>query len=197
MRVRHLFLMIAFAPMPLSAQPPAAPPGPWTADADRDGAITRAEMTAWIEQQFGGMDSDGDGRVTVQAIRQIMGHERRDADRGAQEGERQHGEGQAGERPGRGPGGGGPRGAGGPPPGGPPRDGRRPDGAQARGDGPPPPRPGAAMPWPEDGNDDGMIDRAEFAAPMLTMFADQDRNSDGVLTADELPHPPAPPGEGD
>jgi hypothetical protein len=38
-----------------------------------------------------------------------------------------------------------------------------------------------------------MIDHDEFAAPALAMFADMDRNGDGVLTGDELP--PPPPGQ--
>jgi hypothetical protein len=46
------------------------------------------------------------------------------------------------------------------------------------------------MPWPEDGTDDGQIDRAEFLAPVLALFADRDRDGDGVLTAAELPPPP-------
>ena len=46
------------------------------------------------------------------------------------------------------------------------------------------------MPWPEDGNDDGQIGRDEFLAPALAMFDDQDRNGDGVLSAEELPPPP-------
>ncbi len=51
------------------------------------------------------------------------------------------------------------------------------------------PLPGRAMPWPEDGNDDGQIDRMEFLAPALALFADGDRSGDAVLSADELPPP--------
>ncbi|MFC3442940.1 hypothetical protein ACFOKF_17340 [Sphingobium rhizovicinum] len=183
---------------PLSAQPPAAQGGPWAADADGDGRITRDEMTAYMERRFGLMDQDGDGLVPVQAMQRMLGHDRERASAGAGKGE--------GRGPGRGrggPGGGSggpPGGAGGPPPGGsPPGGGRPPAGDRAEGGAPPPP-PGRAMPYPEDANDDGQIDRNEFLAPALAMFADQDRNGDGVLTADELPPPPpssAPPaGEG-
>lgn len=162
------------ASAPLLAQPPAAPEGgPWAADADGDGRITRDEMVAYMDRRFGLMDQDSDGLVPVQAMQRMLGHEpqARDQKDSAQRG------------PGKGRGGpGGPGGAGGPPPGGRAKDGARADGA-------PPPPPGRTMPYPEDGNDDGQIDRAEFLAPALAMFADQDRNGDGVLTADELPPP--------
>ena len=191
-------------PTPLFAQPPAGHGGPLAADSDGDGQISRAEMTTWIDGQFVGMDSDGDGRVPVQAMRQILGHERQPRDASAATGEGRQSRGPGGAPGGMGRGGGmgdsggmsqggggmgGPGGAGGPPPG-----GRPPADAQARhAEGPPPGPPGSALPWPEDGNDDGMIDHDEFAAPALAMFADMDRNGDGVLTGDELP--PPPPGQ--
>ena len=162
------------------AQPPGGPAGPWAADADQDGRITRDEMAAYLERRFGLMDQDGDGLVPVQAMQKMLGHER---ERASAEGDRHEGRG-----PGKGRG--RPGGAGGPPPGGRPTGGDR-----ANADGPPPPPPGRAMPYPEDSNDDGQIDRAEFLAPALAMFDDQDRNGDGVLTAEELPPPPPPPGE--
>lgn len=165
-------------PTPLFAQPPAGHGGPLAADSDGNGQISRAEMIAWIDGQFGGMDSDGDGRVPVQAMRQILGHAQQPRDASAASGMGQGGGGM-----------GGPGGAGGPPPGGRPR----PDAQARRGEAPPPGPPGAALPWPEDGNDDGMIDHDEFAAPALAMFADMDRNGDGVLRGDELP--PPPPGQ--
>ena len=167
------------ASTPLLAQPPAAPEGgPWAADADGDGRITRDEMATYMERRFGLMDQDSDGLVPVRAMQRMLGHEPqvRGQTESAQRGP---GKGRGG------PGGGASRGAGGPPPG-----GRPPEGTRADAGSPPPPPPGRAMPYPEDSNDDGQIDRAEFLAPALALFADRDRNGDGVLTADELPPPP-------
>jgi hypothetical protein len=175
------------ASAPLLAQPAGPENGPWAADADGDGRIMRDEMRAYMERRFGLMDQDSDGLVQVQAMQRMLGHERQArviAEAGAG---KDGGAGKGRGGPG-GPGGGtgGPGGAGGPPPGDRPLGGDRADAA--------PPPPGRAMPYPEDSNDDGQIDRAEFLAPALAMFADQDRNGDGVLTADELPPPPG--GEG-
>lgn len=176
------------ASAPLLAQPAGPEDGPWATDADGDGRITRDEMRAYMERRFGLMDQDSDGLVPVQAMQRMLGHERQ---------ARPSAEGGAGKNggPGKGRGGpggpgggaGGPRGAGGPPP------GDRSHGRN-RADAAPPPPPGRAMPYPEDSNDDGQVDRVEFLTPALAMFADQDRNGDGVLTADELPPPPG--GEG-
>ncbi|WP_298397769.1 hypothetical protein [Sphingobium sp.] len=171
---------------PLPAQPAAPQGGPWAADADGDGRITRDEMSAYMDRRFGLMDQDGDGLVPVQAMQRMLGHDRERASANAG---RDEGRGPGGNRGGRaGP----PGGASGPRPGGPPPGGRPPAGDRAEGR---PPSPGRAMPYPEDANDDGQIDRSEFLGPALALFADQDRNGDGVLTADELP-PPPPAGEG-
>lgn len=187
-------VLLLLAPASLAAQPPGGGDGPWAADADGDGRITREEMSAYMERRFSLMDNDGDGLVPAQTMQRLLGHERQRTDDaasgGQQQGAGERGRGR-GDRPG-GPGGGssgpgGPGGPGGPPPGG------RPGGERAQADGPPPPPPGRAMPYPEDGNDDGMIDRMEFVAPALAMFADRDLDGDGVLTAQELPPPPAPP----
>ena len=198
MRFRPLCLAAGLlVPSFVAAQPQGDPAGPWAADADQDGRITRDEMRAYMGRRFDLMDQDGDGLVPVQAMQRMLGHERPAAPTG--EGGARDGRGPGSRRRG-GPGGaggpGGPGGAGGPPSGGPPA---RPP-ADARVDaGSPPPPPGRAMPWPEDSNDDGQIARDEFLAPALAMFADQDRNGDGVLTAEELPPPPhgdGPPPEG-
>lgn len=180
-----LLIGALLVPMPLLAQPPADRGGPLAADADDDGMVTRNEMMAWVNGQFAGMDSDGDGSVPVQAMRQMLGQDQQGDERAGQADAR---EGRGGPPGGMGRGGpGGPGGAGGPPPGGrPPRDDR------ARADHAAPPG-GSAMPRPEDSNDDGVIDRAEFTAPMLAMFADLDRDQDGVLSGDELPPPPPSP----
>lgn len=173
MRFRHLLFLAPLAlSAPLLAQPSGGTAGPWAADVDQDGRITRDEMAAYMDRRFGLMDQDGDGLVPVQAMQRMLGHER---DRVSA---------QVGPREGRGPGKGrgGHRNGGGPPPG-----GHRPDGNRAETGGPPPPPPGRAMPYPEDGNDDGQIDRTEFVGPALAMFDDRDRDGDGVLTAEELP----------
>ncbi|CAM5377956.1 hypothetical protein ACFSUK_16870 [Sphingobium scionense] len=190
-----LLLSTLLLPVPLFAQQPAdlsarmegsqgdkgRPDGLWAADADGDGRITRDEMQAWLDRRFSAMDSDGDGAISVEAMQQMLGHQRGPREEG--QGERGHGR----DGPG-GPGGAGGSSPGGPPPGPPP-------GSQRSETAPPPP-PGRAMPYPEDGNEDGVIDRAEFSAPSLAMFHDLDRNGDGVLSADELPPSPPPGGEG-
>jgi hypothetical protein len=169
---------------PLAAQPSAPQDGPWAADADGDGRITRDEMAAYMDRRFGLMDQDGDGLVPVQAMQRMLGHEPQERAAGQ--------DGQSGRKGRGGPGGpGGGGGPGGPPPGGQSPGGKPPAGDRAeRG-----PSPGRAMPYPEDANDDGQIDRTEFLAPAFAMFTDMDRNGDGVLTSDELP-PPPPPGSG-
>ncbi len=192
MRFRHCLSAVSLAvallaSAPLLAQPPAGPQnGPWAADADGDGRITRDEMRAYMERRFGLMDPDSDGLVPVQAMQRMLGHERQalaSAEGGVgKDGGPRKGRGGSGGAGGPGGGAGGPGGGGGPPPGDRPHRGDRVGAA--------PPPPGRAMPYPEDSNDDGQIDRAEFLAPALAMFADQDRNGDGVLTADELPPPP-------
>ncbi|QGP79483.1 EF-hand domain-containing protein [Sphingobium sp. CAP-1] len=186
MRSRILLLSVSLAvsmvaaARPSIAQPPAPQGGPWAADADGDGHITREEMAAYMERRFSLMDQDGDGLVPAQTMQRLLGHEPQ---------ARAAGDPGGGPRKGRG----GPAGSsnGGPPNGGPPPSGKGPGGDRADA-GPP---PGRAMPWPEDANDDGQIDRAEFLAPALALFADRDRNGDGVLSADELAPPPPPPGE--
>lgn len=177
---KYLLAVSLAVSAPLAAQPSAPQNGPWAADADGDGRITRDEMAAYMDRRFGLMDQDGDGLVPVQAMQRMLGHEPQDRAAGQ--------DGQSGRKGRGGPG--GPGGAGGPPPGGPPPGGKAPTGDRAES-GPP---PGRAMPYPEDANDDGQIDRTEFLAPAFAMFTDMDRNGDGVLTADELPPPPPPSG---
>lgn len=169
-----------------TAQPPAPPPPPppppeglWAADSNHDGKLTREEVTAFLEARFAALDSDGEGKVAVAALTRMQ---HRDGD---------------GHRGWRGlPPPDGPPPAGGPPPGrhergpdGPPPGGRRGPPPEWRGDGPPP----DGIPRAEDRNEDGQIDRAEFLAPVDELFANRDRNGDGVLTRDELPPPPPPP----
>jgi hypothetical protein len=184
MRFRQSLSIVSLVvSMPVMAQPPTDHDGgPWAADADGDGRITRDEMRSFMERRFGMMDQDSDGLVPVPTMQRMLGHERQA--RAQADGDARRND--SGKRRG-GPG--GPGGAGGPGAVGPPPGGRSPEANRADA-GPPPPPPGRAMPYPEDGNDDGQIDRAEFLTPALAMFADQDRNGDGVLTPDELPPPP-------
>lgn len=54
-------LLLLFTAIPGHAQPtPPLKEGPWAADADGDGRITREEMGAYMERRFSLMDSDGD-----------------------------------------------------------------------------------------------------------------------------------------
>lgn len=179
MRYRSFLLLSSLLlPVPLLAQPPAHLGGPWAADANGDGKITREEMRAWMERRFQLMDPDGDGMVPVEAMQRMLGHERQSGEAARQGRQRPGGPGRGG-----GMGRSGFGGHGSPPP------GERPSGGK-QDDGPPPGPPGSMMPYPEDANDDGKIDRDEFVAPALAMFGELDRNGDGVLTADELPPPP-------
>lgn len=173
MHLRPLFLPVQLAVAIMASTPLLAQPqdGPWAADADGDRRISRDEMAAYMDRRFSLMDQDGDGLVPVPVMQRMLGHAPQDRVATPQGG---------GGRKGRG-------GPGGPPPGGS-APGGRPPAADHAAAGPP---PGHAMPWPEDANDDGQIDRAEFLAPALTLFADRDRDGDGVLSAGELPPPPA------
>lgn len=188
-------LLLLLTTIPGHAQPtPPLKEGSWEADADGDGRITRKEMGAYMERRFSLMDSDGDGVIPAQTMQRMLGHERPASGMATQDGKSgdRRGPG-SGMEPGGSKGFGGSGGAGGPPPrGGPAVDGQdhiRP----TRADGTPPPPPGRAIPYPEDSNDDGMIDRLEFIAPALAMFADRDINGDNILTTEELPQPPRQP----
>jgi hypothetical protein len=185
-RLTLVLFATAVLPAPIQAQPSAARGGPWAADADGDGRITREELTAWMDKRFALMDQDGDGLVPVEVMQRMLGHERDRPNLGAT-GDRPHPQGRHRQGGRGGPGGG---------------MGRHPRGGLSQGDPagggnadsdrPPPP---GAMPWPEDSNDDGKIDRTEFLDPALAMFGDRDVNDDGVLTLDELSPPPAPQGD--
>lgn len=57
MRLPALLLAAGLlAPSVAAAQPQGEAGGPWAADADRDGRITRDEMRAYMERRFGLMD---------------------------------------------------------------------------------------------------------------------------------------------
>ena len=188
-------MAVAQSGAPAADAPPPPPPPPpsqglWAADSNHDGQLTREEVTAFLSARFAELDSDGDGWIPVATLARLQGGERPPRHDG-----RAHGD-DRGERrgppPGGGPGGGG---FGGPPggPGGPPPGGRRGPPPEGREDAP----PSDGLPRAEDRNEDGMIDRAEFLAPVDELFENRDRNGDGVLTPDELPPPPPPPARSD
>jgi len=164
------------------AQPgPGGGPGPRggmmaQADANKDGKISKAELTASLEARFAKMDVDRDGQIT-QKDRDAMRQQRQDArfaeldaDRNGQiskaeftaghearADKRQERRAEAGKPGGRGwgkshhrgPGRGGPGGFG-------------------------------------DANKDGTMTKAEFMARPIAMFDKADANKDGVVTAEEM-----------
>ncbi|PZU57537.1 MAG: hypothetical protein DI547_12665 [Sphingobium sp.] len=181
--ILSLALLLASASQAAGPESPPPPPpggGPFSAaDADHDGCISRAELQAWLDSEFAAKDQNGDGMIPVRQLLQAAPQGgQADRPKGPPQGE--------GEPPRMG--GGGP--GNGPPP------ARRGSGSGFggnSGDRPPAMQPvdgPAGMPRFEDGNDDGMIDAAEFAAPALAMFDTMDANHDGMLSADELPPPP-------
>ncbi|MFN0162461.1 MAG: EF-hand domain-containing protein [Burkholderiales bacterium] len=179
----------AFAQSPAQAAPEARPAGGRPdpermrqmfeerfkkADADGDGALTRAEAEQGmprIAEHFAAIDTNGDGKVTPDEVRAAM--ERRRA--ATAEGSPQAGSG-------AGPGRSGPHAARGEP--GAPRagDGRRPAREEMRSQ-------ADEMFKKADSNGDGMLseDEAARASPMLAQnFAAMDANGDGQLTREEM-----------
>lgn len=150
--------------------------GPMRADINKDGKLTKAEVTAAAEQRFAKMDLNGDGKVTKeerQSLRQKRFDERfarMDADnngqiskaefqaqrdaRQAKVAEWRNGHGGAeGQLSGR----------------------LRRHGGKRHG----------GM-WGRDADKDGVMTRAEFLAPPSAMFDRADVNKDGVVTAEEM-----------
>lgn len=157
------------------------------ADSNKDGKISKAELTAALEARFAKMDVDHDGQLTqkdrdlkrqqrlderfaaldtdkngqISKTEFIAGHQARAEKRD----ERRAEAGKPGERDGRGWGRGGHRGP-----------GR--GGMMMRG--------GPGGPGFGDANKDGTVTKAEFMAAPLAMFDKADTNKDGFVTADEL-----------
>ncbi|BBF68987.1 EF-hand domain-containing protein [Sphingomonas bisphenolicum] len=152
------------------------------ADTNKDGKISKAELTAGLEARFAKMDVDRDGQIT-QKDRDAMRQQRQDArfaaldtDRNGQisktefvaghearadkRQERRTEAGKPGERDGRGWGG---------------RGGHR------RGPGHGGPGDGFG-----DANKDGAMTKAEFMARPIAMFDKADANKDGFVTAEEM-----------
>lgn len=165
------------------AQPgPGAGPGPrggmmQQADANKDGKISKAELTAALEGRFAKMDVDKDGKLTQQD-RDAMRAQRidtrfaaLDTDRNGQVSKAEFAAakqtraeaGKPGEREGRGWGGRGRHH-------GPGKGGMMHGGPGGRG----------------DANKDGTVTKAEFMAGPLAMFAKADTNKDGSVSAEEM-----------
>ncbi len=157
------------------------------ADANKDGKISKAELTAGLEARFAKMDVDKDGQIT-QKDRDALRQQRQDArfaaldtDRNGQiskaeftaghdaradkRQERRAEAGKPGERDGRGWGG---------------RGGHR------RGPGHGGPGGGFGPGGFGDANKDGTVTKAEFMARPVAMFDKADTNKDGFVTADEM-----------
>lgn len=160
------------------------------ADANKDGKLTKAELTAALEARFARLDVDKDGKLTAKdrdALRQqrldarfaeldtnhdgqiskaefAAGYQAR-AQMGeeAGKGPRDHGRGGPGDR---GPGDHGPGDRG-------PGRGMMHGGADGFG-------------GPRDGDRDSTLTKAEFMARPLAMFDKADSNKDGVVTTDEM-----------
>ncbi|WP_313330226.1 EF-hand domain-containing protein [Sphingobium yanoikuyae] len=148
------------------------------ADANNDGTITKAELTASLEARFAKLDANKDGKLTKED-RDIRRQQRLDERFAAldtdKNGQISKAEFQAGHQPraDRGPEAG--------KPGGP--DGKRWGG---RGHG----GPGRGMmhrgPGFGDADKDGTMTKAEFMAGPLAMFDKADANKDGKVTAEEM-----------
>jgi Ca2+-binding EF-hand superfamily protein len=150
------------------------------ADANKDGNLTKAELTAALDQRFAQLDSNNDGRITkeerdaarkarfeqhfkamdtdgngqISQAEMQAAHAAREEMRGAHRG-MQHGDGQHGDG----------------------HWGRRHGGFSHGGFG-----HGMAK---ADANNDGVVTKAEFQARALERFAKADANNDGSVTKAE------------
>lgn len=161
------------------------------ADANKDGKISKAELTAALEARFAKMDVDHDGQLTAKdrELRQQQRLDKRfaalDTDKNGQISKAEFTAGhqaradkrdkrraEAGKPDDEGRGGWGKHRRGGMGHGGPRGMMRGPGGFGPGGFG--------------DANNDGTVTKAEFMAGPLAMFDKADANKDGVVTADEL-----------
>jgi hypothetical protein len=136
------------------------------ADANKDGRISKAEMTAALESRFARMDVDGDGQLTPKD-RELKRQQRldarfaqMDADRNGQISKTEFMAAHEARAEKRGPGG--------------------PEGRKWRGG----PRRGPGMAGPA--GRDAVVTKADFIARGMTMFDRADANKDGFVTADEM-----------
>lgn len=140
------------------------------ADANKDGRVSKAEMTAALEARFARMDVDGDGKLTPKD-RELKRQQRLDARFAAMDTDRNGQiskaeftaaqEARASKRAEM-------RGGGGP------------DGHKWRGR----PHRGFGMAGP--GGKDAVVTKADFVARGMAMFDRADANKDGFVTADEM-----------
>lgn len=161
------------------------------ADANKDGSLTKAELTAALEARFARMDVDRDGKLT-QADRDAMRQQRLDERFAAldtdKNGQISKAEFTAGHqaRMDRRDEAGKPGGPDARPDAGP--DGGRHFGGRAHrgpGHGMGPGGPGG-FGGRGDADKDGAVTKAEFMAGPLAMFDKADTNKDGTVTADEM-----------
>lgn len=157
----------AFAQAPDAKATPRGGPM-MMADANKDGVITKAELTASLDKKFAEMDVNHDGKLTKED-REAMRAKRMD-DRFAKldankDGQISKAEFTAGHQR-------------------TDADGKRPDGKRMGRFGGHGPRHGGGM--MRDANKDGVITRDEFMAGPLAMFDRADTNKDGKVTAEEM-----------
>ncbi|EKU75826.1 MULTISPECIES: EF-hand domain-containing protein [Sphingobium] len=151
------------------------------ADANKDGTITKAELTASLEARFAQLDANKDGKLTKED-RDIRRQQRLDERFAAldtdKNGQISKAEYQAGHQPraDRGPEAG--------KPGGP--DGKRWGGRGHGGPGRGMMHRGSGGPGLGDAGKDGTVTKAEFMAGPLAMFDKADANKDGKVTAEEM-----------
>lgn len=151
------------------------------ADTNKDGTITKAELTAGLEARFAKMDIDKDGKLT-QADRDAMRTQRLDmrfakldTDRNGQISKAEMAAAQEAKADKRAD-----RRAEAGKPGGP--EGRHWGGRHHGGPG----KGGKMMGGRGDANKDGTVTKAEFMAGPMAMFDKADANKDGQVTADEM-----------
>lgn len=139
------------------------------ADVDKDGKITKAELTAALEARFAKMDVNKDGKIdqtdraALRAQRQDARFARLDTDKNGQISKAEFTAGHQRAEGGK--------------PGGP--DGKRWGGRHHRG-------PGMGMMGGGFGPRDGDVTKADFLARPLAMFDRADANKDGAVTQDEM-----------
>lgn len=145
------------------------------ADANKDGNLTKAELTAALDARFKTMDANGDGKVTTEeraAMRQARLDKRfakMDRDGNGQISKAEFSAAHEARMGGRGP----------------QADGQRGPGHRMRGHrGHGGPMMGM-MGGRADADKDGVLTRAEFMARPVAMFDKADSNKDGTVTADE------------